>query len=642
MEFLLAIISSAFIFMLGSSFVKNKKIKTNLKVWLLLLIAIIYFYWRIQFTILPFDFGLFNNIWMWVVLKVEILGFLAGFLYLFLRTTTKDRSKEADDYERQLKEFGEYPTVDIFIPTYNEPQHVIKKTIFGAKNIDYPAYTVHVLDDGKRDWLRDFCAQVGVNYIARDTNEHAKAGNLNNALYQTSGDLIAIFDADFIAFPRFLNRTVGFFADPTIGIVQTPHHFYNSDPIEHNIRNNNIGDEQRLWFDDILPARDGMNVATSCGSSSVVSRRALDVIGGQFPVETITEDYDTSIRMLEKGLITRYLNERLSVGLAAEDTNGFYTQRKRWARGNIQVWKLHWARKHNKFNLLTYLMLFDWYYIIKIPSRIFMAVLPLFFLYFGLIPLAPESITQILFFHFVFIAASFYVLNGVSINKYIPFVTAAVNISCAMRIFPEVIATYISPFGKLFAVTPKGINGLVVQDKAQIISKRIFQGLALLLLIGSIWSLLTFDAAIASAVYIAVLWALSGSLTFFVASKMLNEKPRYRKEERFVSKEFGILRNSSTGENTIAKIKDISLSGISLEGAHLDTYDTIDTKELHNLKIKFKASVKNSKQTFTTWEFELTPEQEELLVNKIFSDMHLSKKRSSFRNIQNIYQIIKH
>ena len=101
---------------------------------------------------------------------------------------------------------AEWPTVDVFIPSYNETLDIVKLTIFAAQAIDWPQdkLRVHVLDDGRREDFREFCEQVGVNYIVRDNNRHAKAGNMNEALKVTSGEFVAIFDADHMPTRSFL------------------------------------------------------------------------------------------------------------------------------------------------------------------------------------------------------------------------------------------------------------------------------------------------------------------------------------------------------------------------------------------------------------------------------------------------------
>ena len=133
-----------------------------------------------------------------------------------------------------------WPTVDVFIPTYNEPLTVVRATVLSALAMDYPAHKMNVivLDDGRRDQFRDFAAAIGVGYLTRETNAHAKAGNLNHALAHTRVEFIAIFDADHIPTRCFLRMTLGpFLRDPRMGLVQTPHHFYSPDPIRAEPRN---------------------------------------------------------------------------------------------------------------------------------------------------------------------------------------------------------------------------------------------------------------------------------------------------------------------------------------------------------------------------------------------------------------------
>lgn len=180
-----------------------------------------YLEWRIFTTVLPASGTWYQVGWIWFCLFVELLTFTDQFiLYLtFLRRT--DRRSEADQHERRLRSLpdDELPSVDVFIPTYDEPFEVLEKTITGALCLDYPNVQVWVLDDGRRPWLRALCTQKGAGYLTRADNLNAKAGNINHALTKTSGEFFVIFDADFVPQRNFLMRTVGFFADPKVGIV---------------------------------------------------------------------------------------------------------------------------------------------------------------------------------------------------------------------------------------------------------------------------------------------------------------------------------------------------------------------------------------------------------------------------------------
>ena len=121
------------------------------------------------------------------------------------------------------------PSVDLFITTYNEEEELVRLSIRDAKAIRYPHpidLKIHVLDDGRRPTMRCVAQEEGVGYITRDNNVGFKAGNLRNAMEQTSGDFIVICDADTRPFPTILEHTLGYFRDPDVAIVQTPQWFY--------------------------------------------------------------------------------------------------------------------------------------------------------------------------------------------------------------------------------------------------------------------------------------------------------------------------------------------------------------------------------------------------------------------------------
>ncbi len=268
-------------------------------------IALRYLIWRFTETVLPYPTDGANFYWVWFVFIAEFLAFSEVVLFLILMSRYVDRSSEADDLERKFFAGNEreLPAVDVFIPTYNEPLDVLERTIVGALALDHPKdkLKVYVLDDGRRDWLKTFCEGRGAIHVTRSDNAHAKAGNMNNGLRASSGDFIAVFDADFVPYRSFLRRTLPFFLDETIGIVQTPQHFFNVDPIQSNLGLENLWpDEQRLFFDEIAPSRDGWDVSFCCGSCSIARRKAVDAIGG-FPTESITEDLLTTLSMLNRG-----------------------------------------------------------------------------------------------------------------------------------------------------------------------------------------------------------------------------------------------------------------------------------------------------------------------------------------------------
>src|SRR5262249_40374004 len=122
--------------------------------------------------------------------------------------------------------------VDVFIPTYREPADLVRWTIIAAKNIAYPHETF-VLDDGNRPEMKALARELGVRYLAREKNVHAKAGNLNHGLAHSPADFVMVFDADHIPLPHALDVTLGFFRDKRVAMVQTPQDFYNTDAFQY-------------------------------------------------------------------------------------------------------------------------------------------------------------------------------------------------------------------------------------------------------------------------------------------------------------------------------------------------------------------------------------------------------------------------
>lgn len=248
-----------------------------------------------------------------------------------------DRKVESLPADRAL-----WPTVDLMIPTYNEDLSVIKPTVYAALGMDWPAdkLRIHLLDDGRRDWLREFALQAGIGYIARTENNHAKAGNLNNALKETDADLVAIFDCDHVPSRSFLQLTVGWFLrDEKLALVQTPHHFFSADPFERNLGHfGKQPNENALFYGLIQDGNDLWNASFFCGSCAVLKRSAVESIGG-FAVETVTEDAHTALRLHREGYNSAYLRIPMAAGLATESLSAHIGQRIRWARGMAQIFR---------------------------------------------------------------------------------------------------------------------------------------------------------------------------------------------------------------------------------------------------------------------------------------------------------------
>nr|WP_259651481.1 UDP-forming cellulose synthase catalytic subunit [Pseudomonas sp. NCCP-436] len=236
----------------------------------------------------------------------------------------------------------QWPSVDLYIPTYNEPLDIIRLTVLAAQAIDWPRdkLNIYVLDDGRRDEFRRFCQQAGVGYITRNDNKHAKAGNLNNALKITRGEYIAIFDADHVPTRSFLQLGMGWFLkDPKLALLQTPHFFFSPDPFEKNLNTfRSVPNEGELFYGLVQDGNDLWNATFFCGSCAIIRRAPLEEVGG-IAVETVTEDAHTALKLNRRGYNTAYLALPQAAGLATESLSGHIGQRIRWARGMAQIFR---------------------------------------------------------------------------------------------------------------------------------------------------------------------------------------------------------------------------------------------------------------------------------------------------------------
>ena len=183
-----------------------------------------YLWWRATSTLNP-DALVFS----WVLLLAEAFGVLSYILFSWM---TQDISPN-----RTHKPPRSGLSVDIFIPTYNENIEILEATMVGCRKIKYPHRT-YILDDGKREEVKQLATLLGCVYLSRPTNEHAKAGNINYALSKTAGEFIVILDADMVPQPDFLERTLGYFEDEKLAFIQMPQEFYNQDSIQHDQEQN--------------------------------------------------------------------------------------------------------------------------------------------------------------------------------------------------------------------------------------------------------------------------------------------------------------------------------------------------------------------------------------------------------------------
>jgi cellulose synthase (UDP-forming) len=526
-----------------------------------------YVSWRLLTTVLPAH-GAWQEVgWVWFCFAIEILAlFDALILYLtFLRSS--DRRAEADSHEARLRALSpdQFPSVDVYIPTYNESFDVLEKTITGALCLDYPNVRLWVLDDGRRPWLKAFCEAKGIGYLTRPDNVHAKAGNINHALTKTNGDFVAVFDADFVPQRNFLMRTIGFFDDPRIGIVQVPHVFYNHDPMQANLAlRKSMPDDQRFFFEGIMPSRDAWDAAFCCGSNSVTRRTALRCIGDALPTTSITEDMLLSLALLRNGYITRYLCERLAYGLAPETLRAFFVQRQRWARGAMQILFQAVGPLGRNLTLMQRLLFLPTHWLSQSLMLLMTVVAPIVFMWTNTRPLVNVTAEGIIYYLLPMVLAVVGGILAYAPRQYFPIAAQVLGVFQSFKILPTVLATIVKPYGHVFKVTPKGA---AAQDSNYERSVFWIAAILMMLTTGGLLVNATPEWRIVSQaglVPIVAMWSGLNVVILLLVCMLSLQAPIRRAEERFdLNEPVGIF--AANGALSTGRAKDMSLSGVGIK-----------------------------------------------------------------------------
>ncbi len=351
-----------------------------------------YIYWRLTETLqFASPFEAFLGIGLILAEFYAWLVLLLGYIQTAWPLNRAPQAMPAD--------IDEWPTVDLFIPTYNEPLAVVQTTVLGALSIDYPPdkLKIYILDDGRREEFREFAEATGVGYITRDNNLHAKAGNLNHAMGLTDGEMLALFDSDHVPNRAFLQLTLGWFlVDPRLALLQTPHHFYSPDPFERNLLGGeSIPNEGLLFYGLIQDGNDLWNASFFCGSCAVMRRSAVESVGG-FATQTVTEDAHTALRLHRAGWHSAYLKLPLAAGLATERLAIHVGQRMRWARGMTQIFRVDnpWLGRGLSFGQRVCYMNAMLHFFFGVPRFVFLTA-PLAYLMFHLNIIAASGLMVI-------------------------------------------------------------------------------------------------------------------------------------------------------------------------------------------------------------------------------------------------------
>ncbi|MGE0210902.1 MAG: glycosyltransferase [Parvibaculaceae bacterium] len=498
-----------------------------------------YLTWRVAATVPPVGLSL-DFLLGALFMLIEGLALTGGLISLFFFTRTHNRTAEVNAHLPWLLSQPVPPLIDVFICTYNEEESILERTIIGATAMDYRNFRVWVLDDGRRAWLKDLCERLGCNYLTRPNNAHAKAGNINNALKHVAKlrqppDFISILDADFVPKSNFLTRAMCLFHAEDVGVVQTPQHFVNPDPIQVNLSAARVWpDEQRFFFDVIMASKDAWGAAFCCGTSSVLRFPALMGIGG-FPTDSVTEDYLVTLRLKEAGYRTVYLNEPLTLGLAPEGLKEYITQRGRWCLGFMQIVRGRSGPFSTRSNLtfVDRLSLFESFlnWGATYAYRMLGILVPHFFLLGGV--LAVQADIQTLLHYFLpFFCWQLVAMNWLAEGRVLPVMTDVCQLIVAPAVLKAAAIGLFKPKGQKFRVTAKGGD----RDRRFIEWPllRTFLALLLLTMLSIYWAFLQdpgsreHDSSV-----MALVWSWYNFIILTITCCVCIEQPRRRKSERF-------------------------------------------------------------------------------------------------------------
>ena len=518
------------------------------------ILATRYMLWRALYT-LNLDDGLSIGISLTLFLA-EIYGFNQLLLFTFQAWSPTNR---------QSPEIHTYPTVDIMVTVVDEPLYILKRTLIGCLYQDYPKdrLKIYVLDDGQRSEVRALATELGVSYRTRTDRSHAKAGNLNEAMKRTSGEIIAVFDVDHVPMQDFLKKTVGFFADEDVAIVQTAQDFYNQDIFQRSVApGRNLYNEQALFFRTLQAGRDRHNSSFFAGSSGLLRRKALEEIGG-FQTDTITEDLHTSLILHAAGYKSCYLNETLAFGLMPETFEGYTKQRARWATGSAQVLVrdnpffkpgLSWAQRVDYFGAIHY-------FFFGLPRIVFL-IAPLSWLVFS-VPAIKADVSELLNFFFSSYAASILAIKMISRNTRSAFWSDVhETVMCFAVTRASVVGLFFTRSDPDFEVTPKGARS-EARSFARATAVGFHIGLFGMLIFGISNGLRQWFGPDPTPGLLMSLWWASFNVILLMAAIIPARAQRQVRNfiRRFSSVPCTILDGS---ERTTAKILDVSESGVAL------------------------------------------------------------------------------
>jgi cellulose synthase (UDP-forming) len=339
--------------------------------------------------------------------------------------------------------------------------------------------------------------------------------------------------------------------------------------------------------------------------------------GNDISFKNITEDLLSTLCLLTVNYRTVYLNEKLSQGMAADSVEGYFIQRSRWCRGGIQCFFVPEGPLRAKGLTILQRILFAPYgWIMQPLTRIILLLVPIVYLWTGLLPLYFTSTRELLAYQIPMLLAFAFAMQWLAKRKYVPIISTSIGVFSMFRLLPVVISSLIKPFGEPFRVTPKGSSSSSSVDWG------VFTVTSILLILtvgGIVINLVPEHQIISSKQFFpyALFWSSLNVVMLLICVLICFDAPRRRKEERF------IINEAIEFNDMPMLIEDISISGCKIK--HSANKRVIEQGTVIKIKIpdineKIKMLVKNSNATCFTCIFQnLSLVQREELIAKLFT-----------------------
>jgi cellulose synthase (UDP-forming) len=212
-----------------------------------------------------------------------------------------------------------------------EPKEMIIDTLRAMQAVRYP-HTSYLCDEGDDPELREVCRQLGVVHVTRTEKTDAKAGNINNALKQATGEICVVLDPDHVPCPEFLDRVLPYFEDEKVGYVQVVQAYGNQ---SESLIALGAAEQTYHFYGPMMMCMHTYGTVQAIGANCTFRRAALDSIGGHAP--GLSEDMHTAMRIHAQGWKSMYVPEVLSRGLVPATLPAYYKQQLKWSRGTFDL-----------------------------------------------------------------------------------------------------------------------------------------------------------------------------------------------------------------------------------------------------------------------------------------------------------------